>query len=220
MSTRGIFITATDTGAGKTFFASALLTALRREGFDACGFKPFCCGDRGDAEILASASGCSLDSVNPFWYRTPAAPMAAAFIENRPPDLDLVRSVFEEAATSEFVVVEGAGGWFVPICNNYFMADLACDFGLPVVLVAPNRLGVLNHALLTLEAIRRCGCPFLGWVLNELSPAYNDAARATNPALLEEILGSPPLLHLPFAAAQIPLPEPVRSLLTLRRPAR
>lgn len=210
----GLFVTATDTGAGKTFFAAALLAALRREGFAAAGFKPFCCGGREDAEALAAVTGQTPDDVNPFWYRSPAAPLAAAMIEGRPPDLGLVRSAFARLSARAFTVAEGAGGWLVPITPGYFMADLAADLGLPVVLVAPSRLGVLNHALLTLRAIRESGCPFLGWALNEAEPesGSEDPARATNPALLEDLLGGPPLVRVPFGAAQIPLPEPVRAL--------
>lgn len=210
---RGVFVTATDTGAGKTYFSAALLSALRREGVRCAGLKPFCCGGREDVEALAAATGQAVEEVNPFWYRSPAAPMAAAMIEGRPPDLGLVREAFGRVSARAFTVVEGAGGWLVPVTRDYFIGDLAVELGLPVVMVVPNRLGVLNHSLLTAEAIRRSGARLLGWVLNEPEPPdKEDPARVTNPALLEELLGMPPLVRIEFAAASIPVPEEVRRL--------
>lgn len=194
---RGCFVTGTDTGVGKTVAACALLGILRDAGIGARGFKPFCCGVREDAERLAAASGPghTVEDVNPFWYRTPAAPCAAAFIENRLPDIAHVLGMFQQLQRrAEAVVVEGAGGWLVPVTREVTLANLAKEMALPVVLVAPNRLGVLNHALLTARAVSQEGCALAGWIFNDLPGAYPEdeaAARATNRSMLEHLLECP-----------------------------
>jgi dethiobiotin synthetase len=201
------FITATDTGAGKTYLAARIIRRLRVRGIDAVGFKPICCGSREDAEILRDASGPDapgINEINPFWFRAPAAPYAAAMIENRPVDLALVREAFAHLrACRETVVVEGIGGWLVPIERDYSVADLAADLGLPVVVAVRNRLGALNHAALTVDNIRARGLICQGLILNagpvgasglELDP--QEVALATNCALLEDLLGVPVLCEV------------------------
>ncbi len=216
----GVFITATDTGAGKTYCTALLLRHLREQrGLDAVGFKPICCGGREDAEILHAASGgdavLPLNEVNPVWLRTPAAPYAAAMVEGRPVDLAMVR---ETSATLRgkhgFVVVEGIGGWRVPIERSFSVADLAVEMALPVVVVIRNRLGALNHAVLTVEAVRATGLTCTGFVFNEGPPGAIDAeegvARATNGAICEELLGVPWLASVetgqPTWVPRVPFP--------------
>jgi len=197
-----IFITGTDTGVGKTRVASLLVRALRAAGTDAVGFKPICCGERGDAEALAEASGgaVTLNDVNPVWLRPPVAPYTAAMIEGRMVDLALVREKFAELrAAHATVVVEGAGGWFVPVTRDFSMADLAIEFALPVIVVAANRLGVINHTLLTLAAIRASGLKCLGVVLNHPhAPDPEDPAVVTNPGVLGELLAALPVGAVPL----------------------
>jgi len=193
-----LFLTGTDTGVGKTYVAALLVRALRRAGMDTVPMKPFCCGDRGDAEALHAAceGAVPLDTINPVWYATPAAPYTAALQENRPADLALVRETFQNLrARHRSLVVEGVGGWMVPLTRDYFVADLAAEFGLPVAVVVRNRLGALNHALLTVRDIQRRGLPFAGIIFNR-AEAENDIAAATNRALLEELLGQPVLLEI------------------------
>ena len=197
----GLFITATDTGAGKTYCSALLLRYLRgARGLDAVGFKPICCGGREDAETLHAASGgdavLSLNEVNPVWLRTPAAPYAAAMVEGRPVDLAMVRETFVAlTARHSFVVVEGIGGWRVPIERSFTVADLAAEMVLPVVVVVRNRLGTLNHAALTVDAVRAAGLTCAGFVFNEGSPEpfadEESVARATNRAVCEELLEVP-----------------------------
>lgn len=197
----GLFITATDTGAGKTFCTVLLLHHLREvSGLDAVGFKPICCGGREDAETLHAASGgdvvLTLNEVNPVWLRTPAAPYAAAMVEGRPVDLAMVRETFATlTARHGFVVVEGIGGWRVPIERSFTVADLAAEMALPVVVVVRNRLGALNHAALTVEAVRTAGLNCAGFVFNDGPPGpfpeEESVARATNRAICEELLGVP-----------------------------
>ena len=193
-----LFLTGTDTGVGKTYAAALLVRALRRAGLDTAPMKPFCCGDRSDAEALYAACGgeVPLEIINPVWYATPAAPYAAANVENRPADLALIHSAFAQLrAQHRSLIVEGVGGWMVPIAKDYFVADLAAEFGLPVAVVVRNRLGALNHALLTMRDIERRGLPFAGIIFNR-AEAENDPAAATNRGLLEELLGRPVLFEI------------------------
>ena len=193
-----LFLTGIDTGVGKTYVSTLLVRALRRAGLDTAPMKPFCCGDREDAQALHEACGgeVPLDVINPIWYQTPAAPYTAAKVENRPADLPLVRRTFASLrAQHRSLIVEGVGGWMVPIAKDYFVADLAAEFGLPVAVVVRNRLGAINHALLTVRDIERRGLPFAGIIFNRVE-AENDIAAATNRALLEELLGQPVLFEI------------------------
>ena len=194
------FITGTDTGVGKTFVTALLLRGLRAKGVDAVGYKPICCGSRDDAEILRSASGnvLTLNEVNPVWLRTPAAPYVAALIENRLIDLALIREVYGILrARHQAVLVEGVGGWLVPILHDYSVADFARDLALPVIVVVANRLGALNHSALTLESVRSHGATCAGLILNECGAGadeMNSVATVTNRGVLEECLRAP-ILH-------------------------
>ncbi len=187
-----LFITGTDTDAGKTYAAAGLIRAARAAGLDCVGVKPFCCGGREDAEALhAAAEGAlPLNEVNPVWLRAPAAPYVAAMIENRPLDLGAMReSIAAVCAKHPSVVLEGAGGWRVPITRDYAMNDLAAELGWPVLVVAVNRLGALNHTLLTVESIRARGLKCAGVVLNEPRPRAEEEqiATATNREILETL---------------------------------
>lgn len=191
-----LFVTGTDTGVGKTYVSAGLVAAARAAGLDCVGLKPICCGGREDADALHAASGgaISLNEVNPVWLRPPVAPYTAAMIESRMVDLALVRETL--AAVSQrhaSVVVEGAGGWLVPITQEYTFADLAVELGWPVLVVAANRLGVLNHTLLTLEAIARRGLSCAGVVLNEAGrvSAEEQMATATNLQVLQTLTQVP-----------------------------
>ena len=192
-----LFVTGTDTNVGKTFVASLLVRALRKSGLDCVGMKPICCGDRGDGEALHAASGGAipLNDVNPVWLRTPAAPYTAAMIENRAIDLALVRETFARLRAAHCsLIVEGVGGWRVPIARDFFIADLAAEFALPVAVVVANKLGALNHALLTIESIRTRGLECAGIIFNHVTSAVDDIAAITNRGVLEDILGVP-ILH-------------------------
>ena len=191
------FVTGTDTGVGKTHVTRLLLETLRHRGIDAVGYKPVACGDREDGRILAAASGgLALDVVNPVHLQTPVAPYVAGLFENQQVNPAALISGFHHlAAAHAVVVVEGVGGWEVPLTTNYRVADLAKDLGLPVILVAANRLGALNHILLTLDAIRAKGLHCVGIFLNQLEDEL-DTAMITNKAVLEDLTGVPLLDHL------------------------
>ncbi len=182
-------ITGTDTDAGKTYVTCLLLEALRREGKKVAGYKPFACGDRGDAFALLDSSsqgeGLTLDQVNPLWYKTPASPYAAGLIENKTCNLDEAALGFHQlAARFDSVLIEGAGGWEVPLKTGVTFADFAQQLALPVILVVNNRLGCLNHTLLTLRNIQSRGMQCAGVILN-YPQAERDTASISNRAVLE-----------------------------------
>lgn len=183
-----LFITGTDTNAGKTFATALLTRALRARGLRTIALKPLCSGDRSDVEILSAASGntLGLDETNPVWLETPAAPLVAARLENRAISLESLEEWFRKlSAKHSSLLVEGAGGWLVPITPTETIADLAARLRLPVVLVVTNRLGCINHALLTLESIRARGLHCPGIILNTLSDC-SDIATETNREILKE----------------------------------
>ena len=194
----GIVVTGTDTGVGKTFFACLLLKALREAGAEAVGFKPVCCGERADAERLVEAGGgeVPIDVVNPVWYRSPVAPAVAAELEGRPLRLEEMISRAEHLAKSyEWVILEGVGGWEVPLTEKRTFADLAGTLGWPVAVVAANRLGALNHTLLTAGAVQKRGLTLAALVLNHLEEQH-DVAMVTNRAVLEKWLDVPVRIEL------------------------
>lgn len=189
-----VFITGTDTDVGKTWVAVRLLERLRARGIHAVGMKPIECGSYDDSRALHRASGATaltLEEVNPIHLGEPVAPAAASV----PVEISFekLKVAFERLRTkSDFVVVEGAGGWLVPIDGEKTVADLAVFLGLPVLVVAANRLGCLNHTLLTTGAVRSSGLPCLGVYLNLFGE--EDLSQRTNADLLSSRLDGVPLL--------------------------
>ena len=191
------FITGTDTGVGKTYVTKLLVESLRAEGKYAVGFKPISCGDREDAAILAAASGnLPLDEVNPLHFSSGVAPHVAALLENKTiHPAEIIASYKTISEKYDPVIVEGAGGWEVPITENYFVSDLAKDLNLPVILVAANRLGAINHILLTLAAIEAKGLKCAGIILNQLEDEM-DTPMITNKGIIESLTNVPLLDHI------------------------
>lgn len=192
------FITGTDTGVGKTFVTALLAGALRRAGLDTIALKPVCSGDRGDAVILREACGgeLELDEVNPLWFSTPVAPFEAARIEGRTISTTALESWFRSISkTRQSVLVEGAGGWLVPLSEKALVADLAAALALPVIVVVANRLGCINHTLLTIESIRSRGLECRGIILNSISHG-NDVSTESNRSLLESFTDVPVLFEI------------------------
>lgn len=191
------FVTGTDTGVGKTHVTRLLLEAYRRAGIDAAGYKPVACGDRDDARILSEASGgLPEDEVNPVYLKSALAPYVAGLLENQPVDTAVLVNGFRRLQEKHQVVIaEGAGGWEVPVAANYRISDLAAELDLPVVIVAANRLGTLNHILLTVAAIRARGLNCAGIFLNQLGDEL-DTAMITNKGVIEDLTGVPLLEHL------------------------
>ncbi len=203
-----VFVTGTDTGVGKTSFTVWLLQRLRERGLRCAGYKPICCGDRADAQQLQAASspGLTIDEVNPVWLQTPAAPLPAALVEKREIDLGGLRAGFGRLSERfDFVAVEGVGGWIVPITSDYFTSDLAAELGLPVLVVVLNRLGCLNHTLLTVRSIEAAGLKCAGVVLNDFA-AERDVAISSNAEILGRCLPLPILARFDRDTADIAVP--------------
>lgn len=192
------FVTGTDTGVGKTYVTALLTRALRAAGLDTVGLKPICCGPRDDVDALCAASDQELtpDETNPIWLEAPAAPLVAARRENRLIDLTVLDQWFERIqAGRNSLLVEGVGGWAVPVAPGQTSADLAEMLGLPVLVVVANKLGCLNHTLLTLESIRARGLRCEGLILNTLEEQASLAAE-TNREILEEFCEAPILFEV------------------------
>jgi dethiobiotin synthetase len=204
---RGVFITGTDTGVGKTLVAAALIRALAGLGLRVAGMKPVASGAtrtagglrNDDALALAAAANVAApyEIVNPYCFEAPVAPHIAAKEAGTAIDAHLVRRRFDELAQRcEFVVVEGAGGWLAPISATQTLADLALALEIPVILVVGLRLGCLNHALLTAESIGARHASLAGWIANRIDPGFERSAE--NLATLTARLQAEPLADVPF----------------------
>jgi len=204
------FITGTDTGVGKTLISCALLHAFAAQGQRVVGMKPVAvgCDDDGhnqDARLLQAASNIlvSYGQINPYSFPDPIAPHIAA--RNSGVRIDFARiltSYHELASQADVVIIEGAGGFRVPLNNNQDIADLALQLDLPVILVVGMRLGCLNHALLTASAIETCGLKCAGWVANVLSTdmlSVHDNIVALQQRLTAPLIGVVPWQQQPDA---------------------
>lgn len=207
---RGFFITGTDTGVGKTFVGCAIAGALNEGGADVGVMKPVETGSAvvggrlvpGDALALKKAAGAQdpLDLINPYRFAVPLAPNIAARIEGRGIDMERIRSCYEELATAHGVVlVEGAGGLMSPVTDDLSVADMAADFGLPLIIVAASRLGCINQTLLTVEAARHRSIDIKGIILNHPgAPDATDKSLEYNFEEIRRLSGVPVLAELPY----------------------
>ena len=201
-----LFITGTDTGVGKTHTAVRLLRLLRAAGTSCAGMKPICCGDRRDAELLlkASSDGPTIDDVNPVWLKTPAAPIVGSLTEEVNINIEQILAAFRALQNRvDHVIVEGVGGWLVPIRSDYFVSDLVVEMGLPVLVVAQNRLGCLNHTALTVRSVLQHKLSCVGVALNGV-PDTSDIAAVTNADILKKILDVPLLSGLGQNLMELP----------------
>ena len=210
----GLFVSSTGTGAGKTFVTRGLAAALRAGGRSVAALKPIETGftepnptpELTDAALLARASGRSGAGAEPGFYRAelPAAPRAVSLATGlAAPNIEQLAAAISQAARDASVVlVEGAGGLLVPLDRERTIADLALCLSLPILLVAPNALGVLSHALTACESAERRGLPIAALVLTELAPPGDtrDPSRPHNAAILRERV-SCPVVSFPFCAA-------------------
>jgi len=202
---KAVFVTGTDTGVGKTYVSALIVEEMRKAGADAVGLKPVCSGERDDAERLWQAAGgtVDLDTINPYWYRTPIAPLPAGRIERHELDLkEMVANIARVRAEVDFTLVEGAGGWEVPLGEGFGIPEFAQALDMPIIIVADNRLGAINHTLLTAKAIIAAGLPCLGIVLNHLEAERNVAA-VTNRAILAELSPVPIIAEVLTDGGQI-----------------
>lgn len=172
------FVTGTDTDAGKTYVTVGLLKAATRKGYKSTGLKPVAAGAEtvngklvnSDALLIQTASSQPLpyDQVNPIVFEPAIAPHIAAGIENRLVTVSRLDGLIKGAllAPSDLTLIEGAGGWRVPLNDRELISDLAVQLRFPVILVVNMKLGCINHGLLTAEAILKDGLPLAGWVAN------------------------------------------------------
>lgn len=226
--TRGIFVTGTDTDVGKTVVACALVRGLRALGARVAVMKPVASGAVRTAQGLRNADALALiaaarseapyERVNPYCFEPPVSPHIAAKEAGIEVDTIMIRHNYDVLAReTDWVVVEGAGGWFAPINERQTMADLAWALSVPALMVVGLKLGCLNHAQLTRIGIEAHGVSFAGWVACGVDPAM--ARAPENVAALERLLGEPPLALLgydPEGAPQLVL-EPLAAQL-LQRP--
>jgi dethiobiotin synthetase len=206
---RGWFIAGTDTAVGKTGVAETLLQALARKGLRAVGMKPVASGCEStptglrsdDAARLRAASSVMADyaDVNPYALGPAIAPHIAAAQAGIEMRLEKVQHHFDRlAARADWIVVEGAGGWQVPLNRTKMLSDVARALGLPVILVVGVRLGCISHALLSARAIRADGLALAGWVANSVDEAFGTAAESI--AAIDERIGAPCLARIPYSA--------------------
>jgi len=206
MSVEGYFVTGTDTGVGKTLVSCTLMLDLRRRHKRVVGMKPVAAGtiatphgdDNEDVLALRAAGNVTVprELDNPYCLPLPMSPHLAAHAAGETIDICLLSRRYRElAALADAVVVEGAGGFLVPLNDTHTGADLAQALDLPVLLVVGLRLGCLNHALLTQEAIRSRGLRLAGWIANRVDPAMR--AVDENIATLRDRIDAPLWAELP-----------------------
>jgi len=205
-----IFVTGTDTEVGKTRLSVALVEVLQQQGKKVAVMKPIASGCEMTADGLRNDDAMKLrqqadvdlayDLVNPYAFEPAIAPHIAAKQVSVEIDLELIKQHFELIQNqADAVVVEGAGGWLVPINKSQTMADLAKRLALPVVLVVGVRLGCINHALLTVEAIKLSGLSLSGWIANNVEENPQSAEIITT---LEHTISAPLLGEIPYLSAQ------------------
>jgi dethiobiotin synthetase len=204
------FIAGTDTGVGKTYATCTLLHALRATGLNACGMKPIASGcietaeglRNDDALALQAASSAPMpyEWINPMALREPVSPHLAAAHEGVEIGLAPLHEAYERLRDiHDAVLVEGVGGWLVPLSRGLMAADIARQWQLPVILVVGLRLGCLNHALLTARAIATDGCRLVGWIGNRIDPDM--AAVEENLTTLRQMLPAPCLGVLSYGVS-------------------
>lgn len=208
--TSDYFVTGTDTGAGKTTISAALIRHFVGAGLKSVGMKPIASGcepvngewvnEDVTALRLASNVEAPLDLVNPYRFMPAIAPHIAAAQAGVEMDIEVIFAAYRQLRSmADVVVVEGAGGFLVPINTHETLADLAIKLDIPVILVVGMRLGCINHALLTVEAIRARGLKLAGWVANQIAPDMPmfDANLAT----LQQLIAAPCLSVVGFQQA-------------------
>lgn len=207
MAVRACFITGTDTGIGKTSISLALIEVLKRGGRRVGAMKPVASGciksrdglrNRDAMLMLAHARpGLDYKTVNPYALSLPSAPIIAAQHEavriETGPILESFQNIFAE---SDIVLVEGVGGWHIQLHEDLWMSDVVKMLNLPVIMVVGMRLGCINHALLTAEAVSGSGCWLLGWIGSQVDPAYTDYEATLG--LLSRSLPAPMIGSVPY----------------------
>lgn len=196
---RILFVTGTDTGVGKTLLTALLLQHLRDSGVHALAMKPFCSGGAEDVDLIQAIQGPipSRDEVNPFYFAHPVAPLVAARMEGRRISLDAtLESIRWMQRQCEFLIIEGAGGLLVPLGEKFTVADLIARLRCETLIVARNKLGVINHTFLTVEALRTRRIDQVKIVL--MGESRSDISVKTNLQILRKSAVNIGVFELPY----------------------
>lgn len=195
---KGFFITGTDTGIGKTVITAALIKTVTLLGLRACGMKPIETGCLREGDVLIPSDGMfiktiahmeeTVNNITPCCFESHLAPLPASEIEGVPVNFEKINKAYGELSRKyDAVIVEGLGGLLVPITGDYFVLDLAKDFGLPVLIVSKPGLGTINHTMLTVNHAISAGLTVAGIIINYHLPSEGTAAENTNPEVLKKI---------------------------------
>lgn len=209
--TKRWFITGTDTEVGKTIASGALLQAAERAGYRCAGYKPVASGATITPQGIRNDDACHLqarsnvpltyDEVNPLVFIEPTSPHIVSAAEQRPIDFEVMsRGLAALAAKANWVLVEGAGGWFTPLTPQQTFAGWVQHEQLPVILVVGIKLGCINHALLTAQAVAHAGLTLAGWIANDIQPAgrwHQDYLATLQHHLRAPLLGEIPYVDTP-----------------------
>ncbi|NJD54875.1 MAG: dethiobiotin synthase [Nitrospirae bacterium] len=206
---KGFFITATDTGVGKTIIAGALIKVIQSFGIKTCAMKPVESGCGKEGDILIPYDGTFLRQaahmeepmrlITPYCFENPLSPYAAAEIEGRTINIDEIKKAYYTLYRSyESIIVEGIGGLMVPLKKDYYVVDLAKEFALPLLIVAKPGLGTINHTMLTVNYALEAGLEVAGLIINYSRPSENSLAEKNNPKVLEEICPVPVIGTFPY----------------------
>jgi dethiobiotin synthetase len=206
---KGFFVTATDTSVGKTVVSAAVIRALNFLGYRTAAMKPLETGCPKDGKLLMPSDGLFLKKIakmdepvsliTPSVYEASLSPFAAAELEGREPDLPGIFRAFDSIMRKyDAVVVEGVGGLYVPVVENYFVSDLAREMALPLIIVARPGLGTINHTLLTIHYAFSKGLDMAGIILNYSSPPGDTLAEETNPKTLQSLTEVPVIGTFPY----------------------
>ncbi|MEW6003527.1 MAG: dethiobiotin synthase [Nitrospirota bacterium] len=207
--TKGFFITGTDTGVGKTVITAALIQAIRLLGLRVCGMKPIETGCKKEGDLLIPSDGLfikeianmkeNIKEITPCCFENPLAPLTASRLGEAPVDLEKIFNAFRKLSkNNDAVIVEGIGGLLVPITRDYFVIDLARDFGLPILSVSRPGLGTLNHTMLTVNYAIKEGLVVVGIIINYSIPPEGTIAEKTNPEIIKQISPVPILGIFPY----------------------
>jgi dethiobiotin synthetase len=201
---RIIFITGTDTGVGKTLLTGLLLHHLRQSGCHALAMKPFCSGSRADTEFLHAVQDCDMtfDEITPFYFSESLAPLVAARRHHRSIRLpEVLRQINRVSDRCPCLLIEGIGGLLVPLGKGFTVRDLIAKLDCEVIVVAPNRLGTINHTLLTVDALQHIGIRRLKAVL--MGSKEGAFSARSNRRILAELLAPVPVLQVGFLGSNL-----------------
>lgn len=210
--TKRWFITGTDTEVGKTVASCALLQAAALAGYRTAGYKPVASGSEMTEEGVRNSDALALqrnssvplsyEQVNPLAFMEPTSPHIVSAEEGRPVDFaTLSAGLAALEPLADWVQVEGAGGWFTPLSETATFADWVRETQLPVILVVGVKLGCINHALLTAQAIQAAGLPFAGWIANDVQPPGKRHQEYM--ATLKRLLPAPLLGEIPWLGESV-----------------